>query len=65
VPTRDPVTGETTKSFVERFTERRQATLPPGVPRERFPDYYRLTINTRVASPEPVTIRVGDAVMAV
>lgn len=52
VPPRDPRTGDTLDGFQKRFAQLREATLPPWAPAERFDHYYRLSTNTRVASPE-------------
>lgn len=63
VPTRDPDTGEPIAGFQTRFVERREATLPPWAPRERFDHYYKVMVNTR--TPEASrggSIAVGDPV---
>jgi len=52
VPPRDPHTGETLDGFQKRFTQLREATLPPWSPVDRFDHFYRLSTNTRVASSE-------------
>ena len=61
VPPRDPHTGETLDGFQKRFTQLREATLPPWSPTSRFDHYYRLSTNTRVAPTESnKLLRVGD-----
>jgi hypothetical protein len=62
VPSRDPVTGEEDTGFQRRFAERRQATLPPWAPRERFDHYYRLCVGTRLRDHGGAMLRVGDEV---
>ena len=52
VPPRDPHTGDILEGFQKRFTQLREATLPPWSPQSRFDHYYRLSTNTRVASSE-------------
>ena len=52
VPPRDPRTGVTLDGFQKRFTQLREANLPPWSPRERFDHFYRFSTNTRVASTE-------------
>lgn len=52
VPPRDPRTGEILEGFQKRFTQLREATLPPWSPRSRFDHFYRLSTNTRVPSTE-------------
>ena len=61
VPPRDPHTGETLDGFQKRFTQLREATLPPWSPTSRFDHHYRLSTNTRVAPTESnKLLRVGD-----
>ena len=63
VPARDPETGTNIDTFVRRFAELRQATLPDWSARERFNHFYRVAINTRTyGAPQSYTIRVGDSV---
>ena len=51
-------------SFQKRFTELRQAQIPPWSAIERFDHFYRLATNTRVASTETgKLLRLGDPVM--
>jgi uncharacterized protein YcbX len=52
VPPRDPHTGVVLEGFQKRFTELRQATIPPWAPLARFDHFYRLATNTRVATTE-------------
>ncbi len=51
VPPRHPDTGEPLPQFAREFARRRQETLPPWSPRERFDHFYRLVINTQVLRP--------------
>jgi uncharacterized protein YcbX len=61
VPPRDSRTGDTLEGFQKRFTQLREATLPPWSPTSRFDHYYRLATNTRVASTESdKLLRTGD-----
>ena len=50
VPTRDSLTGAASSGFATEFARRRAATLPPWADRRRFDHFYRLTVNTRLAS---------------
>lgn len=61
VPSRDPDTGEVFSKFAAEFAKRRKATLPTWAERSRFDHFYRLSVNTRVASPGG-RIAVGDVV---
>ena len=61
VPPRDPHTGVSIDGFQKRFTQLREATLPPWSPRTRFDHFYRFATNTRVASSESGRLlRLGD-----
>lgn len=60
VPSRDSRTGSQDAGFQKRFAELRQAELPPEARRALFTHFYRLTVNTRIASGG--VIRVGDVV---
>ncbi|MEM7251241.1 MAG: MOSC N-terminal beta barrel domain-containing protein [Pseudomonadota bacterium] len=65
VPTRDPDTGEVDGGFERRFRERRRDTLPSWAEPARYDDFYKLTVNTTVASGEvhkviAVDDRVGE-----
>ena len=63
VPSRHPDSGEAAHGFQKTFSERRRATLPPWVISTRFNHFYRLSVNTRIASTEAgKIIRVGDAI---
>lgn len=53
VPTRDPRNGAVYPDFQATFMRRREATLAPGVARERFDHFYRLGVNTRIRDPGP------------
>ena len=64
VPPRDPFTGSVLDGFQKRFTQLREATLPPWSPRSRFDHFYRLATNTRVPSSESnKLLRVGDSLL--
>ncbi|MEO1147310.1 MAG: MOSC N-terminal beta barrel domain-containing protein [Cyanobacteria bacterium J06638_22] len=61
VITRDSQTGEAYPNFQKTFVAQRQATLPGWVERSRFNHFYRLAINTQLASTEAgKTIGIGD-----
>jgi len=63
VPTRDAETGEVEPGFQKRFTQMRQAQLPPWSTPERFNHFYRFAVNTSIATTEAGKIlRVGDPV---
>ena len=61
---RDAVTGKTHPKFQKIFITKRQETLPQWVTTSRFDHFYKLTVNTRLASSEVENqvIRVGDKV---
>lgn len=61
VPPRDPHSGDVLELFQKRFTQLREATLPPWSPQSRFDHFYRLATNTRVAFTESSKLlRPGD-----
>jgi hypothetical protein len=61
VPPRNPLTGANLDGFQKRFTQLREANLPPWSPRPRFDHFYRLSTNTRVASNQSGRpLRIGD-----
>jgi uncharacterized protein YcbX len=63
VPTRDSQTGVVTHGFSKRFAQLREETLPAWAARSRFDHFYRLAVNTRLASAHNGgAIRVGDEV---
>jgi uncharacterized protein len=62
VPTRESTTGEMTPRFSKTFQEHRRESLPAWAPTERFDHFYRLALNTRPATGQSCTIRVGDEV---
>lgn len=63
VPPRDAETGISDDTFVRRFTDLRERTLPYWSTRERFNHFYRVAINTRLASTEHGdVVRIGDEV---
>ena len=63
VPTRDPRTGAVDPSFARRFAQERRRALPDWAPREQFPHFYRLSVNTRIApGAEAATLHIGDRV---
>lgn len=65
VPSRDAGTGEPYPGFQKRFAEERRAALPAAVDRTPFTHYYRLAVNTRLASgARGGLIRVGDPIAA-
>lgn len=61
-PACDAAAGEESfASFQKRFSELRRAHLPPWAPAVRFEHFYRLAVNTRVASTESgKRLRLGD-----
>lgn len=59
VPTRDSRSGIADPSFARRFAQARRAALPAWAPREQFPHFYRVTVNTRIG-PGTGVLRVGD-----
>lgn len=63
VPTRTSATGDATPQFQKVLAARRKASLPPWANAARFDHFYRLAVNTRLASHQPpASLRVGDAV---
>lgn len=63
VVTRNPQTGEALKGFQKTFVQQRAATLPKGIARSRFNHFYRLAVNTRLASDSSANcIAVGDII---
>ena len=65
VPTRHPWTGAPDKTFAKRFGEARRRSLPAWSTRQRFDHFYRVAINTRIASWQAdATIGRGDLVGA-
>jgi MOSC domain-containing protein len=61
VPSRDPQTGADVLGFQKRFSDLRRETLPPWAPATRFDHFYRLAVNTRVATTETgKRLRIGD-----
>jgi uncharacterized protein YcbX len=62
VPTRSPHTGEIWPLFQKTFAENREATLPDWAELSRFNHFYRLAVNTRTASVQTQSIRIGDPV---
>jgi len=64
VPPRDPFTGIVLDGFQKRFTQLREARLPPWSPRPRFDHFYRFATNTRVPSSESgKLLRQGDLLL--
>ena len=60
VPTRDPLTGEVWKKFQKQVGEQRKASLPAWADVTPFNHYYRLAVNTKIASTEIAkTVQVG------
>jgi hypothetical protein len=62
VPTRHTIDGMADSSFQKIFTNKRRETLPDWVEKSRFNHFYRLAVNTRLASIGDGTIGVGDAI---
>jgi uncharacterized protein YcbX len=63
VPPRNPLTGVLDETFVRRFTELRNETLPSWSTRERFNHFYRVAINTRPYGEQGGKwLRVGDRI---
>lgn len=65
VPSRSPDTAEVTPDFKRIFSEQRKKKLPPWAAVSRFDHFYRLAVNTRLASQGGGWIRVGDEVAIV
>lgn len=63
VPPRNPLTGETDKSFVRNVIKSRTGTLPEGSRIPKYGNLYHLTVNTYLPESEKdKIIRVGDTV---
>jgi uncharacterized protein YcbX len=62
VPSRNPVSGETTCEFAKVFARYREQQLPEWAPIDRFDHFYRLSVNTRPAGDRECILRVGDDV---
>jgi uncharacterized protein YcbX len=63
VPPRDPLTGQTDKTFVRRMMKSRENSLPAGSPIPAYGNLYHLTINTYLAETQKgKRLRVGDPV---
>jgi uncharacterized protein YcbX len=63
VPPRNPRTAEEIHRFQRIFAERRKETLPTWAAVSRFDHFYRLAVNTRIASGQAGgPIKVGDEV---
>lgn len=64
VPTRNTITGEANSDFQNIFINKRR-DLPEWVNKSRFNHYYKLAVNTRLASKgvEEKVIKVGDEVI--
>lgn len=61
VPSRHPETGQMIHGFQKTFSENRKKSLPSWTTAARFDHFYRLSVNTRVASSETgKRIRVSD-----
>jgi len=50
VPTRDSLTAEPITGFQKSFAKHREAALPSWAPRDRFNHFYRLAVNTQLAT---------------
>ncbi len=66
VPGRDSLTGEVAdQHFAKKFAELRQRHLPSGMERSAFDHYYRLSLNTKIASDQDgMRVAVGDALVS-
>lgn len=64
VPSRSSLTGEVLPdpAFAKTFSQRREETLPSWADRGLFDHFFRLAINTRLASGAGAMLRVGDEV---
>ena len=61
VPPRDPLTGNTDKTFVKRMMKSRESTLPKNSHIRAYGSLYHLTINTYIpATQKGKWLRVGD-----
>lgn len=61
VPTRDATSGDRYPQFQRIFTAKRQEELPDWAAKERFDHYYRMAVNTRIASSQAgKVLKVGD-----
>jgi hypothetical protein len=66
VPPRNPLTGETNKSFVRNVIQSRSKSLPEGALLPKFGNFYHLTVNTYIPESEKEKIlRVGDQVQLI
>ncbi|MGD1912625.1 MAG: MOSC domain-containing protein [Rivularia sp. (in: cyanobacteria)] len=65
VPTRNPITGEVNSNFQKIFINKRRETLPEWVNKSRFNHFYKLAVNTRLASKEIENqiIKIGDEII--
>lgn len=63
VPTRDSTSGEIVPGFQKAFAVERENRLPAWAPRDRFNHFYRLAVNTQLASGQSSTrLHVGESV---
>jgi uncharacterized protein YcbX len=63
VPSRDALTGDVTTNFAATFAARREEILPAWATRSRYDHFYRLAVNTSLASLRgDGLLRVGDDV---
>ena len=63
VPTRDSASSEITPGFQKAFAVERESRLPAWAPRERFNHFYRIAVNTQLASGQlSARLRVGESV---
>ncbi|MBE9011147.1 MOSC N-terminal beta barrel domain-containing protein [Pseudanabaenaceae cyanobacterium LEGE 13415] len=61
VPTRDAVSGDRYPQFQKTFITQREKELPDWAAKERFDHYYRMAVNTRIASSESgKVLKVGN-----
>jgi uncharacterized protein len=63
VPTRSSLEGTAYPSFQKIFGQNRQETLPDWAPVKRFNRFYKIAVNTRIATESPsVSLSIGNRV---
>jgi uncharacterized protein len=61
VPTRDSYSGEGDRQFQKIFSQQRQSNLPATTETSHFKHFYRIAVNSRIASSEAEkSLRIGD-----
>jgi uncharacterized protein YcbX len=63
VPTRDSQTGDRIAGFQKSFAQHRAAALPAWAPRDRFNHFYRLAVNTQLASGQSPAQSTGQSTL--